>query len=68
MDSMSQSTPKVHCWADNLSGALVLFLVVFAPWALGTSEGWSISTLNIGGYLLGGAARGKVDGAESHRV
>ena len=51
---MSQPTPKVHCWADNLSGVLVLFLVVFGPWALGTSEGWSISTLNIGGYLLGG--------------
>ena len=68
MASMSQPIPKIYRWADNLSGVLVLFLVVFAPWTLGTSERWSISTLNIGGYLLGGAARSKVVSAESYRV
>jgi O-antigen ligase len=50
---MSQPTPKVYRWADTLSGVLLLFLVVFAPWAFGTTERWSAWTLNIGGYLLG---------------
>jgi hypothetical protein len=51
---MSQPTPKVYRWADNFSGGLLLLQLVFAPWALGASQLWSIWTLNIGGLLLGG--------------
>jgi hypothetical protein len=28
-------------------------MVVFAPWAFGATERWSIWTMNVGGYLLG---------------
>jgi len=28
-------------------------MVVFAPWAFGTTQGWSMRVMNVGGYLLG---------------
>lgn len=39
---------------DQFSGWLVYFAVVFSPWAFGTTQPWSIWTMNITGYLLGG--------------
>jgi hypothetical protein len=39
--------------ADELTEALIYFMVVFGPWAFGTTEPWSIWTLNAGGYVLG---------------
>ncbi len=38
---------------DDLSGALILPMLVFSPWAFGTTESWSIWTMNIAGYALG---------------
>jgi len=38
---------------DDLSGALIYGMVVFAPWAFGTTQAWSIWTMNICSYLLG---------------
>ncbi|MBL9126404.1 MAG: O-antigen ligase family protein [Verrucomicrobiales bacterium] len=46
-------TPEAHALCDNLSGGILLFLVVFTPWAFGTTHEWSIWTANIGCYLLG---------------
>ena len=28
-------------------------MIVFAPWAFGATERWSIWTMNVGGYVLG---------------
>lgn len=38
---------------DRLSGWLIYFMVVFSPWAFGTTQPWSIWTMNVTGYLLG---------------
>ena len=38
---------------DRFSEGLIYFMVVFSPWAFGTTQPWSIWTMNISGYLLG---------------
>jgi hypothetical protein len=38
---------------DDLSGMLIFPMLVFSPWAFGTTERWSIWTMNIAGYVLG---------------
>lgn len=70
MASMSQLTPKIYRWADNLSGVLVLFLVVFAPWALGPGHLGALVNFDTEHRWLpaGWAAGGKVVSAESYRV
>ena len=37
---------------DDLSGMLIFPMLVFSPWAFGTTESWSIWTMNIAGYAL----------------
>jgi hypothetical protein len=60
-------TPKPYRWADQATGFLLLVAVVFAPWAFGATQGWSIWTLNGIGYGMGvllafkGLVRWKVD-------
>ena len=38
---------------EGLTEALIYLMVVFGPWAFGTSQPWSISLMNGAGYLLG---------------
>jgi len=38
---------------DTLTGFLIYFMLLFSPWAFGTTEPWSIWTMNACGYLLG---------------
>lgn len=38
---------------DRFSGWLIYFMIVFSPWAFGTTQSWSIWTMNVTGYLLG---------------
>jgi hypothetical protein len=38
---------------DDLSGMLIFPMLVFGPWAFGTTDAWSIWTMNIAGYALG---------------
>ncbi len=40
--------------ADALSGWLLGVMAVFSPWAFGTSQPWSIWSMNVLGYVLGG--------------
>src|SRR5690349_13460933 len=40
-------------WIEELNALLILFMLVFAPWAFGTTEPWSIWTMNTAGYVLG---------------
>lgn len=49
-----QPTPKSYRFADSASGTTMLFAAVFAPWAFGATQEWSIRTLNAVGYLMGG--------------
>ena len=39
--------PKLHKWGDKCTEILIYFMVLFSPWAFGTTEHWSIWTMNI---------------------
>ncbi len=39
--------------AEDLSGGLIYLMAVFSPWAFGTTQPWSIGTMNSAGYALG---------------
>ena len=45
--------PKLHKLADKLTEILICFMVIFSAWAFGTTEPWSIWTMNITAYALG---------------
>ncbi len=51
--SSRDHTPRAESLCDHASGALILFLLVFTPWAFGTTQPWSIWTANIASYTLG---------------
>lgn len=38
---------------DDLSGLLIFPMVVFSPWAYGTTDPWSIWPMNVAGFALG---------------
>src|ERR1051326_4146097 len=40
-------------WIEELTALLILFMLLFAPWAFGTTQPWSIWTMNTAGYVLG---------------
>jgi len=44
---------QLHRICDDLSGALIFPMVVFSPWAFGTTQPWSIWTMNLAGFVLG---------------
>ncbi len=44
---------NVYWVSDQLTGILIFLMVIFSPWAFGTTEPWSIWTMNIAGYVLG---------------
>src|SRR6266550_1231369 len=46
-------TPKAHQICDGITEGVLYGMIVFAPWAFGATERWSIWTMNVGGYVLG---------------
>jgi len=56
---------QLYRLGDDLSGALILPMLVFSPWAFGTTEPWSIWCMNWGGFALGIAAAATVAGGTS---
>jgi len=44
---------QIYRVCDDLSGALILPMIVFSPWAFGTTQPWAIWAMNAGGYILG---------------
>src|SRR5213080_394728 len=38
---------------DGASAILIYLMVLFSPWAFGTTQPWAIWTMNIGGYISG---------------
>ena len=46
-------TPRAYRICDGMTEALLYFMAVFAPWAFGTTERWSIWTMNLAAYALG---------------
>ena len=51
---------RVLARLDGLTQALLLALVIFTPWAFGTTQPWSIHLMNVGGYALGAILAGKL--------
>lgn len=49
----ARRTPKLHRWLDTLTGAGLLFLVVWAPWAFGCTIYWATNVLVNGCFALG---------------
>lgn len=46
-------TPLSYRRFDRYSQRLILFMVVFSPWAFGTTQPWAIWLMNLCGYALG---------------
>ena len=47
------SLGRLYRIIDTLTGSLICFSIIFAPWAFGTVHSWSILTLNAVGLALG---------------
>jgi O-antigen ligase len=45
--------PGSYRICDGFSEAIIYFIVIFNPWAFGTTQAWSIWTVNIASYGLG---------------
>jgi len=45
---------QIYLVCEHLTEGLIYLMVVFSPWAFGTSQPWSIWVMNGAGYLLGG--------------
>ena len=39
--------------ADEASGMILVGMVIFSPWAFGTTQPWSVGMMNLAGYLAG---------------
>lgn len=50
---VTQADVQAYRLCDALTGALIYVMVVFSPWAFGTTQPWSIWTMNVLGYALG---------------
>jgi O-antigen ligase len=49
-----RSRPNQFYWIlDDLSEYLIYLILVFTPWAFGTTEDWAIRTVNTLNYILG---------------
>jgi O-antigen ligase len=44
---------QLYQLCDDFSGALIFLMVIFSPWAFGTTQAWSIWTMNVAGFALG---------------
>jgi hypothetical protein len=44
---------QIYRLCDDLSGVLILPMLLFSPWAFGTTQPWSIECMNGAGYALG---------------
>ena len=40
-------------YCDVLTEAVLYFMIVFSPWAFGTTQPWAVWTMNVGGFFLG---------------
>ena len=45
---------QLYYLCESLTEVLIYVMVIFSPWAFGTTEEWSMRTMNAGGYTLGG--------------
>lgn len=51
--------PLAYRICERLSAALIYFMVVFSPWAFGSTQRWAVVVMNWAGCLLGALLVGK---------
>src|SRR5213083_1026417 len=51
---------QLYTACENVTEIVVYLMLVFSPWAFGTTQHWSIWTMNTAGYLLGALLAVKV--------
>ncbi|MEI9962787.1 MAG: O-antigen ligase family protein [Limisphaerales bacterium] len=44
---------QLYRLCDDFSGVLIFLMLIFSPWAFGTTQPWSIWIMNVAGYALG---------------
>lgn len=44
---------QLYRLCDDLSGVLILPMLIFSPWAFGTTQPWAVWAMNFAGYALG---------------
>ena len=45
---------QIYLACEHLTEGLIYLMVVFSPWAFGTSQPWAIRVMSGAGYCLGG--------------
>lgn len=50
---MNTGAGRTVAFCDTLSEGLLYGMIVFSPWAFGTTQPWSVWTMNVAGYALG---------------
>jgi hypothetical protein len=50
---LSARDVQLYRACEDLTEPLIYFMVVFSPWAFGTTQAWSIWSMNAAGYVLG---------------
>jgi hypothetical protein len=50
---LSARDVQLYRVCEDLTEALIYFMVIFGPWAFGTTQVWSIRVMNAGGYAAG---------------
>ncbi len=51
---------QLYQFCDDVTGLLVYSMIVFGPWAFGTTQRWSTWVMNVSGYVLGLLLAGKL--------
>ena len=50
---LRQRDVQLYRVCDDLTEPVIYFMVLFSPWAFGTTQPWAIWTMNAAGYFLG---------------
>jgi hypothetical protein len=48
-----ERTPQAYRVCDGITEGLLYAMVIFTPWAFGTTQAWSIWAMNIAAYIVG---------------
>src|SRR4051794_31187853 len=56
----SERDRRVLSVMDGCTEVLLYAMIIFSPWAFGTTEPWSMRWMNAGGYALGALLIGKI--------
>lgn len=51
--TLRASDVHVYQLSDDFSGVIIFLMALFSPWAFGTTQPWSIGTMNAAGFALG---------------